>query len=134
MQKTILLLKRALGIPYVNRIDFFAFCVYKNVSQKKKVFVYEWKLQWLPSEKDNVHNLYIQKAKTLQNPFIYKKPDTLQKARQFSLRFYIQKARHFTLRDFSWKFEAVLYIQKSWHFALGDVFVYKKLDTSKKAS
>ena len=34
-KKTILLLKRALDIPYVNRIDFLAFCVYKNDSQKK---------------------------------------------------------------------------------------------------
>ena len=38
---------------------FFAFCVYKNVSQKK-VFVYEWKLQWLPSSKYNAH-VYIHK-------------------------------------------------------------------------
>ena len=38
------------------------------------------------------------------NVYTYKKPDTLQKARQFPLRFYIQKDRHFTLRDFSWKF------------------------------
>ena len=41
MFKKKILLKRALGIPYVNRIDFFCFlCVYKNVFAKKLVFVY----------------------------------------------------------------------------------------------
>ena len=40
----------------------------------------------------------------LPNIFIYKKPDTFQKARQFPLHFCVQKAWHFTLRDFSWKF------------------------------
>ena len=39
------------------------------------------------------------------NVFIYKKPDTFQKARQFPLRFYIQKAIHFTFRDFSSNFQ-----------------------------
>ena len=35
--------------------------------------------------------LYTQKEKKLQNVFIYKKPHTFQKARQFPFRFYIQK-------------------------------------------
>ena len=45
---------------------------------------------------------YIQREKNCEM-FIYicKKPDTFQKARQFTLRFYSQKAQHFTLRDFS---------------------------------
>ena len=77
--------------------------------------------------------LYTQKAKKLRNIFIYKKPDTFQKARQFPLRFYIQKAIHLTLRDFHEIFEVGIYIQKAWHFALRDVFIYKKLDTSQKA-
>ena len=47
--------------------------------------------------------LYTQKKK-IRNVFIYKKSDTLQKARQFLLYFYIQKAIHFTPRDFSWNF------------------------------
>ena len=33
--------------------------------------------------------------------YIYKNPDTFQKARQFALRFNSQKAGHFMLRDFS---------------------------------
>ena len=44
--------------------------------------------------------LYTQKAKKIRNVFIYKKPDTFQKAKQFLLRFCIQKAIHLTLRDF----------------------------------
>ena len=34
-------------------------------------------------------------------------PDTLQKARQFALRFYIQKAGHFAFHDFHGIFEIV---------------------------
>ena len=111
---------------------FFAFCVYKNVSQKL-VFVYKWKLKWLPSSKDNVHVFIHTKAKKLRNVFIYKKPYLFQKARQFPLRFYIQKTIYFTLQDFSWIFEAGIFIQKAWHFALREIFIYKKLDTSQKA-
>ena len=57
--------------------------------------------------------LYTQKAKKLRNDFIYKKPDTFQKARQFPLRFYIQKAIHLTLRGFHEIFEVGIYIQKA---------------------
>ena len=48
------------------------------------------------------------KCETIIN--IYKKSDTLQKARQFSLRFYSQKSRHFTLRGFYDFFEIDIYI------------------------
>ena len=57
--------------------------------------------------------LYTQKAKKLRSVFIYKKPGTFQKARQFPLRFYIQKAIHLTLRDFHEIFEVGIYIQKA---------------------
>ena len=89
-KKTILLLKRALGIPYVNRIDFFLFCLYKNVSQKN------WFL-YMDENYDDCHHQKTTrtctntKSKKIENVFIYKKPDTFQKARQFPLRFYIQK-------------------------------------------
>ena len=39
--------------------------------------------------------LYTQIAKKMRNVFIFKKPDTFQKARQFPLRFYTQKAIHY---------------------------------------
>ena len=48
----------------------------------------------------------------MRNVFEYKKPDTIQKARQFWLHLYIQKLRHFTLRNFSRIFEIGIYIQK----------------------
>ena len=54
--------------------------------------------------------LYTEKAKKLRNVFIYKKPDTFQKARQFPLRLYIQ---HLTLRDFHEIFEVGIYTQKA---------------------
>ena len=53
------------------------------------------------------------KTKKLPNIFIYKKPDTFQKAGQFPLRFYIQKAIHLTLRDFHEIFEVGIYTQKA---------------------
>ena len=57
---------------------------------------------------------YTQKAKkNCETFFIYKKPDTFQKARQFELSFYIQKARHFTLRYFHEIFDVGIYIQKA---------------------
>ena len=71
-----------------------------------------------------------QKAKKIAKRFIYKKPDTFQKARQFPLRFCIQKAIYLTLRDFHEIIELGIYMQKARHFALRDVFIYKKLDTS----
>ena len=57
--------------------------------------------------------LYPQKAKKMPNIFIYKNPDTFQKARQFPLRFYMQEAIHFTLRDFHEIFAVRIYIQKA---------------------
>ena len=57
--------------------------------------------------------IYTKKQNKLRNVFIYKKPDTFQKARQFPLRFYIQKSIHLTLRDFHEIFEVGIYIQKS---------------------
>ena len=48
----------------------------------------------------------------MQNVFIYKKPDTFQKARQFPLSFYIQKAKHLTLRDFHEIFEVGILYKK----------------------
>ena len=56
--------------------------------------------------------LYTQKAKKTRNVFIFKKPDTFQKARQFPLRFYIPKAIHLTLRGFDEIFVVGIYIQK----------------------
>ena len=56
--------------------------------------------------------LYTQKQK-IANRFLYKKPDTLQKSRQFRLRFYIQKSIHLTLQDFHESFVVGTYMQKS---------------------
>ena len=66
---------------------FFAFWVYKNVSQSNCFFVYEWKWQWLPSVKYNVHILYKQTAKKVQNNFIYKNIDTLHKSKTIYANF-----------------------------------------------
>ena len=71
--------------------------------------------------------------KNVQDVFIYKNPDTSQKARQFGLSFYVQKAWHFTLRDFHKKIEFGIYIKEAWQFPLRDVFIYKNPDTSQKA-
>ena len=65
------------------------------------------------------------KSKKFRNVFIYKKPDTFQKAGQFPLRFYIQISLHLKLRDFNEIFEVGIYIQKACHFALRDVLYTK---------
>ena len=77
------------------------------------IFVYERKLRGLPSSKDNAHAYIHKNQKECRNVFIYKNPDTFQKARQFSLRFYKQKAMNLTLRDFHKIFEVGIYIQKA---------------------
>ena len=45
--------------------------------------------------------LYTQKAKKLPNVFLYKKPDTFQKARQFPLRFFNTKSHTLDVTGFS---------------------------------
>ena len=54
-------------------------------------------------EKQHSYLFMYPKIKKMQNVFIYKNPDTLQKERQFALFFYIQKPRHFMLRYFHLK-------------------------------
>ena len=62
--------------------------------------------------------LYIYIKQKNCKTFIYiQKPDTLQKARQFPLRFYSQKYGHFMLRNFSRNFW-------NWH-----LYIYKKHNT-----
>ena len=57
------------------------------------------------------HQLKIQKSKRIaKRLYIYKKRDTLQKARQFALLFYSQKAIYFTLNDFHENVEIDIYI------------------------
>ena len=75
--------------------------------------------------------LYTQKAKKLPNVFIYKKPDTFQKVRQFRLRFFIQKATHLTFLDFHEIFEIGIHIKK--HVTLRYVtFLYTKSQALRK--
>ena len=70
------------------------------------------KFQWLTSEKDDVHiYIYIYKEKKLQNIFIYKNPDTLQKERHFTLRFDIQNKDTLRYAIFHEIFEVGIYIQ-----------------------
>ena len=110
------------------------FVYIKTFRKTKLVLVYKFKLQWLPSAKYNMHiYIYIQKAKKLRNVFIYKKPDTFQKARQFALRVYIQKARHFTSRNFSWNFWNWYLYTKSMTLCVTWYFYIQKTDTSQEA-
>ena len=131
--KTILLLKRALGIPYVNRIDFFAFCVYKTF-HKKIGFCIWMKISMTAIVERQRARLYTQKAKKLRNVFIYKKSYTWRYGifmKFLKLAFIFKK--HDTLRyvtflytkklDTSQKarqFAIRFYIQKSGSFALRD--------------
>ena len=70
-KKSILFLKRALGIPYVYRIDFLLF-VYVKTFRKKYIFVYERKLRRLLSPKDNAH-IYTHKKQKSCETLLYTK-------------------------------------------------------------
>ena len=91
MQNSIFLLKRALSIwdlkKFVRKQDwFFTFCVHKNISQKI-AFCIKIRITMTAISKRQRPRfyIYINKIK-LQNVFVYKNSDTLQKARQFPLR------------------------------------------------
>ena len=93
---------------------FFAFFVYKNVSQKN-TFCIQMKITMTAISERQRARLYIyKKQKKLRYVFIYKNPDTSQKARQFPLRFYIQKD--------NLRYTIFMKILKS-------AFIYKKHDT-----
>ena len=77
--------------------------------------------------------LVLQRVKNCETFFIYKKRDTLQKARQFLLLFNIQKAWHFTLHNFSWNFWRLHLYTKSTTPGVTWRFIYKNPDLSKKA-
>ena len=66
------------------------------------------------NHRKTTRTLICTKSKKNSETFLYtKKPDTFQKAKQFSLRFCIQKAIHLTLRDFHEIFEVGIYIEKA---------------------
>ena len=98
---------------YVNRIDFFAFCSYKNVSQNNWFCIWMKIMMTAIIERQSAQ-IYTQKVKKMRNVFIYKKPDTFQKLNNF--RYVLcTKAIHLTLRYF--------------HEILKLAFIYKKHDT-----
>ena len=72
-----------------------------------------------------MHVIYIQIGEKLQNNLIYKKIDTLQKARQFALRFIYKKPDTLQYAICHENFEVGIYVQKLWHFALRGVFIKK---------
>ena len=59
-----------------------------------------------------MHVLYIQMAKILQNNLLYKNIDTLQKARQFALRFIYKKPDTLRYAICHEIFEVGIYVQK----------------------
>ena len=71
------------------------------------------------------------KQKKLRNVFIYKKPDTFQKARQFPLRFYTQKAIHWRYGIFM-KFLKLAFIFKKHDTLRYVTFIYSKSMTLRK--
>ena len=55
-----------------------------------------------PINKRQSARFYLYKKQNIaKHLYLYKNPDTLQKARQFSICFYSQKSKQFTLRDVS---------------------------------
>ena len=88
------MLKRALGIwALKNSLRknecFFAFCVYKKISQKKSFCISILLTINDCHQQKTMCTFYIYKKQTNCKTliYIYKKPDNLQKAREFALRF-----------------------------------------------
>ena len=85
------------------------------------------------SERQCAHFFIYKNQKQLCNVFIYKKPDTFQKARQVPLGFFKQQSKQFTLHHVSWNLWSWhLYLKKSLHFVLCDVLFKKSNTLSKK--
>ena len=116
--------------PYVKRI-FFAFCVYKNVSRKKRFWYkninnndsHPWKIKCT--------FLYIQKAKKSRNVSIYIQKSIKNKTVCVAFLFIKIQTLHVTRFFMKIKKFAFICIQKAWYFALRDVFKCKNPDTSK---
>ena len=70
---------------------FFLLLVYIKTFRKQIGFCIRMKIMMTAIIERQRERLYRQKAKKLPNVFIYKKPDTFQKARQFQLRFFYTK-------------------------------------------
>ena len=89
-----------------------------------------------PISKRQRAHLYIYNHRKKRNIYIYiyKNPDTLQKARKFALRIYSQKIQTLYITRFFMEFLNLvfIYIQKAWYFALCDIFINKKPDTPNK--
>ena len=114
----------------------FLLLVYiKMFEETKLILASIWKLQWLPSTKDNV-SVFIYsfaKNKTMSIPFLYTKRNTLY-VKRFSwnfevgvyiqnhdtfryMTFFVQKSRHFAK---SKTIYIMFYTQKAGHFAFCD--------------
>ena len=119
-------------IIFVKKVDFFAFCVYKNILPET-LFVYKCKLQWITSAKDNVHIFVFLKAKKYVKRLYIQKFTHFAKSKKICITILVDKAIHFTLRDFHEIFKIGIYIQKSWPFALRFFFNYKKKIHRKKS-
>ena len=119
---------------YEKRIYLFSFCVYEKFSQKQ-IFLY------ININNNNSHQkeatcifIYIYISKHCETfIYIYKKHDTLQKSKQFQLRFYLQKSRHFPLCNFLWNFwNWLIHIYKKYHTLHYVTFLYTKSLTLRK--
>ena len=130
MQKTILLLKRALDIPYVNRIVFFCF-LYIKTFRKKIVFCIWMKITMTAISERQRARLYTQKVKKNCETFLYTKSQTHFKNLDNFRYVLYTKSNTLDVTGFSWKFWTRhlytksmtlfvtwrFYIQKARHFA-----------------
>ena len=87
------------------------------------------------SERQRAHFYIYKKQKNAKRLYKYTKSQTLCKKQDNLCYVFIHKKQTLYVRQFFMKFLklAFKYMQKSLHFALHDVFMYKKIDTSKRA-
>ena len=113
--------------PYIKRIGFFAFCVYKNVSQKNRSLYINENNNDSRQRKITCTFCIYKKQNKLKRLYIYKKSDTLKKQDNFRYVF-IYKKPH-TLRNaiFPWN-------SWNWHFYIPSPFNIKYNTTPGRVS
>ena len=99
--------------PYV-KIILFYFCVYDNASQKHSPFVYKFRLQGLPSARDNIHVFIHTKIKKLRKN-LYTTIQTLCKKQNICVMYLYTKILTLFVTQFSCNF---------WNFLRGGRHFY----------
>ena len=110
----------------------FLLFVYIKTFSQIRIFVYKWKLQWLPSEKYNVHVLICKRSKKNCKTFYIQKSGHLAKSKTISVTFLYTKSNKCHVTQFFMSILKLNFIYKK-HYTLRYVaFLYKRSEPLRK--